>query len=96
MPNNSNNKYRNNDKTLKYTPERSKRGTTSGKTRKAPTVRQKNGVNSNIKKNSRKNKFSARHPKFMVFLKIWRMIMLPMPKLMISKIVYQEKKILRG
>jgi len=70
MPNNRNNKYRNNDKTLKYTPERSKRGTTSGKTRKAPTVRQKNGVNSNIKKNSRKNKFSARHPKFMVFLKI--------------------------
>ncbi len=70
MPNNRNNKYSNNDKTLKYTPERSKRGTTSGKTRKAPTVRQKNGVNSNTKKNSRKNKFSARHPKFMVFLKI--------------------------
>ena len=43
MPNNRNNKYSNNDKTLKYTPERSKRGTTSGKTRKAPTVRQKMG-----------------------------------------------------
>ena len=99
MPNNRNNKYSSDDKTLEYRPERNRQGSTSrsrdnnrnesesknkrptnsnrvnGATRRVPTTRnssqrtQNAKTNKNLKKN-KKNKFSARHPKLMILIKL--------------------------
>lgn len=89
MPNNNrNNKYSNNDKTIKYRPERNRQGSTprsgnrntvnntrtGGTTKRVQTQTRrpvgKKPTNQKGKANRKGKKFSARHPKLMVFIKI--------------------------
>ena len=87
MPNNNrNNKYSNNDKTIKYRPERNRQGSTprsgnrntvnntrtGGTTKRVQTRRPvgKKPTNQKGKANRKGKKFSVRHPKLMVFIKI--------------------------
>ena len=89
MPNNNrNNKYSNNDKTIKYRPERNRQGSTprsgnrntvnntrtGGTTKRVQTQTRrpvgKKPTNQKGKVNRKGKKFSARHPKLMVFIKI--------------------------
>ena len=89
MPNNNrNNKYSNNDKTIKYRPERNRQGSTTrsgnrntvnntrtgGTTKRVQTQTRrpvgKKPTNQKGKANRKGKKFTARHPKLMVFIKI--------------------------
>ena len=93
MPNDRNNKYSNNDKTIKYRPERnrqaantkrsgnrntsSRNNTRTGQatkrisTQRTPTGKRPTAQNKKTNKNmKKKGKFSERHPKLMIFIKL--------------------------